>query len=303
MSQAGAQAYHYCTGFICLLCMASTAPGTAHGIEQDWPPALPGLHIQQPGRTIGPLTVDRPADAGTPARSASGGLDWKAPPARGTDWPGIKKDTWYFLGYQFAAIGVLYVAPEGISGWNDEQKDSYSFAKWRDNVSNPHWDEDRWWINYILHPYWGGAYYVRARERGFDHRQSFLYSALLSTLFEFGAESLFEAPSYQDLIVTPVGGYLVGRYLFEPLRERIRAQPGAPDWTDKTLLFLTDPLGVVNVQMDRILGVDADIGLQLGPMSAHGRWPDPGQTGHRQLEDPRNHGRIQGWGLHVRLSW
>jgi hypothetical protein len=39
-----------------------------------------------------------------------------------------------------------------------------------------------------------------------------------SLLYEFGIEALFERPSYQDLIVTPVGGLLLGALLFEPIR-------------------------------------------------------------------------------------
>lgn len=240
----------------------------------------------QPGETLWPSVY-----------AAADRYDWKAPPARDRDWPGLRKDTGYFLGYQFAAIGVLYVAPEGISGWSDEQKDDRDFDKWKENAGDPQWDDDSWWINYVLHPYWGGAYYIRARERGLDRGQSFLYSALLSTLFEFGAEALFEQPSYQDLVITPVAGYLVGHYLFEPLRERIRARPGAPDWTDKTLLFLTDPLGVANVQVDRLFGVRADLSLQPGPMVA------PAYPAHYRTPDPRDPVSIQGWGLYLWITW
>lgn len=73
------------------------------------------------------------------------------PPAKVPDWRGIKRDTAYFIGYQFAVIGALYVAPEAISGWSKEDKQNYSFEKWKENVRNPVWDEDAWWVNYILH--------------------------------------------------------------------------------------------------------------------------------------------------------
>jgi hypothetical protein len=265
-----------------LLCMASIV---ADGAQANDPPTR------------------FPADSGATAHAAAhDGYDWKAPPARAPDWRGIRRDTGYFLGYQFVVLGVLYVSPDSVSGWSEEQKDDLGFEKWKENAGDPVRDEDHWWINYVTHPYWGGAYYIRARERGFERGQSFLYSALLSTLFEFGAEALFEQPSYQDLVVTPVAGYLVGYYLFEPLRERIRARPGAPDWTDKTLLFLTDPLGVINVTTDRILGIDADIELQLAPMMMQHCPVTPA------MEDCRPRGSadvtlIQGWGLHLRMTW
>src|SRR5688500_2383337 len=40
--------------------------------------------------------------------------------------------------------------------------------------------------------------------------------------YEYGIEALFERPSYQDLIVTPVGGLLLGAWLFDPIRDHIR---------------------------------------------------------------------------------
>ena len=226
--------------------------------------------------------------------------DWKASSARRPDWRGIKRDTGYFVGYQFAAIGILYVAPESVSEWSDEQKQKNSFEKWKRNAGHPVWDEDKWWINYVLHPYWGGAYYVRARERGFDHLQSFAYSALLSTLFEFGAEALFEQPSYQDLIVTPVAGYAVGRYLFMPLRNAIRARPGRPGWSEKTVLFLTDPMGVTNAAIDRVLGVRARADLRFGPTIPADR---PASTDNDDTRPPSASNASRGWMLQLRVSW
>ena len=115
------------------------------------------------------------------------------------DRDGLKRDTWYFLGYQVVAFGILYAMPESVTGWTDEQKSSYSFSDWWDNVTNPGCDSDDFFINYVTHPYWGAAYYVRASERGYDSRGAFWYSVLLSSLYEFGAEALFEAVSYTHL--------------------------------------------------------------------------------------------------------
>jgi len=71
------------------------------------------------------------------------------------DREGLKRDTWYFLGYQAAAVVILYAMPESVTGWTDEQKSNYSLSIWWDNVRNPTWDSDDFAINYILHPYWG----------------------------------------------------------------------------------------------------------------------------------------------------
>ena len=181
------------------------------------------------------------------------------------DKKGLKRDTQFFLAYQLAVIAALYVMPEDISGWSDEQKNQRRVKVWWDNVTNPQWDEDDLFINYALHPYWGATYFVRATERGFNNRESFYYSALLSTLYEFGAEAIFENPSIQDFFVTPIAGYYLGQYFLQ-VREDIRrrvAETGALTGRDKLVLALTDPLGSMNRYVDRKLGKDAQLDVSL----------------------------------------
>lgn len=192
------------------------------------------------------------------------GYQWRSMPPDHPDWSGAMRDAAYFVGYQFIGVAILYVAPESISGWTDESKEDYSFQKWRENVSNPVWDKDKWYVNYLAHPYWGGAYYIQARERGLDKTQSFLYTVLLSTLWEYGVEAVAEPVSKQDLIVTPLLGYLVGEYLFAPWRQYIRDQAGEIGWGEKIVLALTDPLGVLSVQTDKILGIKTRVRLTQG---------------------------------------
>jgi hypothetical protein len=172
----------------------------------------------------------------------------------GPDYAGLRRDTYYFLGDQFAIIGALYVMPEGVSGWDEESKDDWSVDTWKENVSNIAWDKDDYFINYVLHPYWGASYYVRGRERGLSRNGSFWYSALLSSLYEFGIEAFFEEPSIQDLIVTPVGGALLGEYFMnvrEDIYDRVDRR-GTLSGKDKMLLALTDPLGTLNRKTDQI---------------------------------------------------
>jgi hypothetical protein len=133
--------------------------------------------------------------------------------------------------------------------------------KWWDNVRHPQWDPDTWYVNYLGHPYFGAISYIRARERRFGAFGGFWYAALLSTLYEYGIEAMFERPSYQDLIVTPVGGLLIGAFLFEPIRERILRKPELR-WYDHIPLALTDPLGVSNSLFERLLGIETDIRVQ-----------------------------------------
>jgi len=102
-----------------------------------------------------------------------------------------------------------------VTKWTDEQKRT-TVNKWADNVQSAAWDHDPAWVNYLGHPYFGATYYIRARERGLGEFGSFWYSAFLSALYEYGIEAFFEPPSYQDLIVTPVGGLLVGSLFSNP---------------------------------------------------------------------------------------
>ena len=186
-----------------------------------------------------------------------------APGALRRDWGGIGRDTAFLVGYQAVAIGITYLLPEGVSRWTREQK-HLAMKRWWENVQHPVWDRDKWYVNYIGHPYWGAVYYIRARERGFGTFGSFWYATLLSGLYEFGMEALFEKPSYQDLIVTPVGGVLLGAFIFEPLRERIKAKPEL-QWYDHFALTLTDPLGAANSVFERVLGIKAEMRIQFRP--------------------------------------
>jgi len=216
------------------------------------------------------------------------------------DWSGVKRDTLYFLGYQAVVVAVLYALPDEQTRFD---KESAGFGKWRENVTNPVWDEDEPYLNYVLHPYWGATYYIRGRERGLTRWQSFGYSALLSSLYEFGAEAFFEPVSYQDLIVTPLIGSLLGEFVFSPLRDSIRAKPGGPDRLDQVVLVLTDPMGAVNELVDRLFGIRTQVSFapmrmarMSGPTGAHrarGTFAAPDRAQPRGVT----------WGVQIEMRW
>ena len=221
----------------------------------------------------------------------------------GPDWEGLRRDTWYFVGYQAVTVAALSAMPSEQTNFD---RSGASFSKWRDNVTHPVWDRDDPVVNYVLHPYWGAAYYIRARERGLDRWQSLGYAALLSVVYEFGAEAMFEPVSYQDLVITPVVGWLLGEYVFSPIRESIMAKPDGPDSMDKVALVLTDPLGALNDLTDRIFGVETQLSLApIRPISpsapaaaaaladAQGRWPGSHRPGPRAVS----------WGLQLQVRW
>jgi hypothetical protein len=213
------------------------------------------------------------------------------PASLAPDWSGLKKDTAYFLGWQFVVIGALYSSPESVSSWSPEEKNGYGLDKWKNNVSNPVVDGDVWYINFVLHPYWGATYYTRARERGLDRTDSFLTAVAWSALFEYTSEALFEPVSLQDLIVTPVAGALIGEYVFAPLRENINAKPGGPNTLDKALLVVTDPFYYLNNWADRVLGIKTDVQLQLSNVTPRSVTAEP------------NAPAVSQWNIGLRTTW
>jgi len=167
----------------------------------------------------------------------------------------MRRDLYYLIGWQVVATAIIYNAPFEVSNWSEAEKDNLGLEQWRDNVTDVVWDKDHWAVNYVTHPYWGAGYYIRGRERGFSHTESFWIAALYSTVYEFGIESFLEQPSIQDLIVTPVVGTALGVY-FEKVRDRIRGQVEPLSFSDKIKLGLTDPLGALNRGVNKLLRID-----------------------------------------------
>jgi len=255
-------------GFL-LLAVVALSPGPSHASALPWsgepvsaagsllrgesPLAPPVLRFDLPSATLeqGLFLVaqaDRPALE--PASVVPGFIPAKP------DWNGLARDTGYLIGYQFIGFVILYVSPESISNWSTESKKHYDFGKWTHNVSNPTVDSDKWWINYILHPYWGSAYYLDARGRGFSRWGSFCYSFLGSSLYEFGTEAFAEPASWQDIFVTPIVGSLLGMALEGPWRYLL-AKGESRNVGDSILLYLIDPLGQLNHDVDHLFGFES----------------------------------------------
>jgi hypothetical protein len=213
--------------------------------------SLEGFGTLEPAESAGALDVLSPLYP-TPTTES---VRW------GRDWFGLGRDTILIFSYQVVTIATFYFLPESVSKWTSDDKKNI-WSRWWHNVQSPHWDKDSAAINYIGHPYFGSAYYTRARERGFGELDSFVYSALASAMYEFGVESLFERPSYQDLIVTPVGGALIG-VAMEPIRTWIKLKPD-PRWYDQLLLAATDPIGMLNGMFERLVGIKSDLRVDLG---------------------------------------
>ena len=158
-----------------------------------------------------------------------------------------------------AMLGILELLPEDATAWNKEEiRSTPFFERWWNHVKKgPVWDRDKWYFNYLLHPYGGAAYYMSARSQGFSAPYSMLYGFGISTLFwEYGIEAFNEIPSIQDLIITPLAGAVIGE-AFYVLKRSIVAGGYTlfgSKFLGNVVAYLIDP---VNEVLGLIYGNDA----------------------------------------------
>ena len=166
------------------------------------------------------------------------------------DYRKLGYNTAIVFGTTIVAYGILWSLPESFTKWDkEEMKKNGITTKWKENVkAGPVIDEDNFFLNYVMHPYFGGVYYMTARSNGFTILESFAYSAIMSTFFwEYGVEAFAEIPSVQDLIVTPVLGSVVGEGFFYAKRSILKNDSKVLNskFLGKTSLLLMDPLNTI----------------------------------------------------------
>lgn len=135
------------------------------------------------------------------------------------DW----KKLWINTGVLGGAFGgtllVLQCLPQDATSWNRaELQQEQPLKRWYRNifVRDPEFDHDKFIFNYVLHPYAGAVYFMAARTAGFNFWRSFLYCSIVSDIgWEFGVEACMERPSYQDLVITPVVGSIIGECFYK----------------------------------------------------------------------------------------
>lgn len=130
------------------------------------------------------------------------------------DWHRLWVNTGMLSSAFVGTLLVLECLPEDATSWNRaELQDVPLFKRWNNHVikKGPEWDHDKFYFNYILHPYAGAAYFMSARSCGFNFWRSLLYCSLISTVgWEFGVEAFMERPSIQDIFITPIVGSCLG---------------------------------------------------------------------------------------------
>jgi hypothetical protein len=152
-------------------------------------------------------------------------------------------------------FAILWSAPEEMTKWEKREifkkdlQDIGLYAMWKENVeSGPIMDDDGIFFNWISHPWVGGIYYMTARGSGFKRWESFTYSVIMSTLFwEYGLEAVSEVPSWQDIVITPIIGSLIGELFFKWKGKIIRNERKVLNsrFLGGTSLFLMDPFNQI----------------------------------------------------------
>ncbi|MCW8327375.1 DUF3943 domain-containing protein [Photobacterium sp. SDRW27] len=186
------------------------------------------------------------------------------------NWDYLLGQSYTIFGLSLATVGLMTFLPESVTNWDDEDRDLSNLGKkWWDNVSaGPVWDQDAHYLNYIMHPYFGGVYYTAARHSGFNEWESFLYSATMSTFFwEYGVEAFAEVPSIQDIIVTPLFGAAVGEWMFQT--EAGITSNGGEVMGSETLgdvsLFFLNPVGHIHYWMTNWWQGDTEVSFTYTP--------------------------------------
>jgi hypothetical protein len=98
----------------------------------------------------------------------------------------------YLLNYDFSRVG---------------------FNSWSHNIQTGwEWDQDRFGMNFIVHPYSGSAFFNAARSSGYDFWGSAPFAALGSLEWEYFGENTL--PSYNDIINTTIDGIFLGEVTY-----------------------------------------------------------------------------------------
>lgn len=180
------------------------------------------------------------------------------------------------------SFGVLWAMPESVSKWDkEEMREEGLGAKWERNVqSGPVIDEDGAVLNYVIHPWFGAIYYMSARGSGFKAWESFAFSAFMSTVFwEYGTEAFAEVPSWQDLIITPVVGSVIGEGFFVWKGKIIRNDRRLlkSRFLGRFTMFLMDPFNAIINGMgyttkNKVKATSAFVPIGYDPYSNKALW-------------------------------
>ena len=164
--------------------------------------------------------------------------------SKNIEWDLLKGTAYTMIGSSLIMVGILALMPESVTNW-DKSDGKDLFKKWKRHVEEgPVIDRDDNFLNYVAHPVCGAWYYMAGRSSGVGIFGSFLYSFAFSTFFwEYGIEAFAEIPSKQDLIITPIGGTIIGEGFYALKRYIIsnNYQLFSSKFLGKLMIWLMDP--------------------------------------------------------------
>jgi len=87
------------------------------------------------------------------------------------------------------------------------------FNSWSHNIKTGwEWDNDRFAVNFFLHPFTGGNYFIAGRSSGYNYWESIPLALEGSLMWEYFGETTL--PSYNDVINTTLNGAFGGEVLY-----------------------------------------------------------------------------------------
>lgn len=146
-------------------------------------------------------------------------------------------------GFELATMSILIAMPKKFTHWSANWvDDGVRNFKWA-FTKPPVWDQDGWPINYVCHPLSGSYYYNSLRSQKASWFQSFVFATAQSFIWEYVIEGVAERPSTQDLIVTPLGGMILGESA-HLITMKIRRN--GFNFLEKVFVLLFNPMFVLN---------------------------------------------------------
>jgi hypothetical protein len=209
-------------------------PDGANG--EPAPPAIPGATLY----AVAGVSSLSPAWAIQPLEAAPASVEPEAAPRARKR---IFFNSWVAItSVEVALLATTAALPRDWTGWSDHFIQDGLRNLGRAYSRPPSFDSDEWYHNYLGHPYGGSVYYNTIRSQGGTKTESFLFSLLLSTQWEYVFEAVAERPSIQDLIVTPVSGRVLGEAIN---RMTLTMVKGGTNLLEKVAITVLNPMYVV----------------------------------------------------------
>lgn len=146
-------------------------------------------------------------------------------------------------GFEAVGYGILAALPSDISGWEKGVFKHYGSNMRRAYTAPPVFDHDKWYINYIGHPYQGTVFYNAVRPQNAKMWQSALFTLGQVYVWEYVIEAGLEQPSIQDLIVTPISGMLLGEGIH---RATMAMAKNGFTWYEASAVVILNPMFAIN---------------------------------------------------------